>query len=145
MLKCKWFISPVGLRREPITGHTVDERNPAPIKPWNDDSPENTNKQGFPIVSQWCEMDFVHPQYDYCFPRTVQTEKKRGLLSPQKVRTRLCRCAAPGGDPVRAADAWLNECFLALAPCLGLVSGDTKEKMPLLPKVTRSSNTCHAT
>ena len=32
-------------------------------KPWNDDSPVNTNEQWFPMVSKWCEMDFVHPQY----------------------------------------------------------------------------------
>ena len=30
---------------------TVDGRNPAPPKkPWNDDSPVNTNKQRFPLV-----------------------------------------------------------------------------------------------
>ena len=34
-----------------------------PKKPWNDDSPVNTNKQWFSMVAKWCEMDFVHPQY----------------------------------------------------------------------------------
>ena len=47
--------------------HTVDGRNPAPPKkPWNDDPPANTNKQWFSMISKWCEMDFVHPQY-LCF------------------------------------------------------------------------------
>ena len=42
---------------------TVDGRNPAPPeKPRNHDSLVNTNRQWFPIVSKWCEMDFVHPQ-----------------------------------------------------------------------------------
>ena len=40
---------------------TVDGRNPAPPKkPWNDDSLENTNKQGFPIVSKWCRILSIH-------------------------------------------------------------------------------------
>ena len=34
-----------------------------PKKPWHDDSPVTTNQQWFPMVSKWCEMDFVHPQY----------------------------------------------------------------------------------
>ena len=29
----------------------------------SDNSPANTNKEWFPMVSKWCEMDFVHPQY----------------------------------------------------------------------------------
>ena len=44
--------------------HTVDGRNPAPPKKrWNDDSPVNINKQWICMVSKWCELDFVHPQY----------------------------------------------------------------------------------
>ena len=31
--------------------HTVDGRNYAPKKPWNDDSPVHTNKNGFPCFS----------------------------------------------------------------------------------------------
>ena len=53
---------PCGLSRLPsaclFTGkrRTVDGRNPAPPqKPWNDDSSANTNNQGFPMVSKWCE------------------------------------------------------------------------------------------
>ena len=43
----------------------MDEIHFAPPKrPWNDNSPVHTNKQWFPIVSRWCEMDFVHPQLD---------------------------------------------------------------------------------
>ena len=36
-----------------------------PNKLWSDDSPVKTNEQWFPMVSKWCEMDFVHPQYQY--------------------------------------------------------------------------------
>ena len=43
-------------------GHTMDGRAP-PKKPWNDNSPLHTNKQWFPMLFRWCEMDFVHPQY----------------------------------------------------------------------------------
>ena len=36
-------------------------RNPAPRKkPWNDDSPVNTNKQWFPMVSKWCRISSIH-------------------------------------------------------------------------------------
>ena len=50
----------------------VDGRNPAPPKkPWGDASPVNTNKEWFAMISKWCEMDFVHPQY-------------RGWLPPQR-------------------------------------------------------------
>ena len=44
---------------------TVDGLKSAPCKkPWNDDSPVNTNKRyGFNPGSKWCELDFVHPQY----------------------------------------------------------------------------------
>ena len=42
-------------------GSTVDGRNPAPPKkPWNDDSPVNTNKQWFPMVSKWCRVFSIH-------------------------------------------------------------------------------------
>ena len=41
--------------------HTVDGRNPAPPKkPWNRDSPVNTNKQLFPMVSIWCRISSIH-------------------------------------------------------------------------------------
>ena len=44
----------------------MNGRNPAPPKkPWNDDSPVNTNKQWFRMVSKWCR-NFVHPQYVIC-------------------------------------------------------------------------------
>ena len=33
-----------------------------PKKPWNDDSPANTNEQWFPMVLKVVQ-DFVHPQY----------------------------------------------------------------------------------
>ena len=37
----------------------MDGQNPAPPKkPWNDDSPENTNKQGFPMGSKWVRIGF---------------------------------------------------------------------------------------
>ena len=53
--KCSW-----GRASEP---HTVDRRNPAPPKkPWNDDSPVNTNKQWFSHDFKVVQ-DFVHPQY----------------------------------------------------------------------------------
>ena len=33
-------------------------------KPGNDPIPPvNTDKQRLPVVSRWCEMDFVHPEY----------------------------------------------------------------------------------
>ena len=41
----------------------MDGRNPAPPKkPWNDDSPANTNEQWFPMVLKVVQ-DFVHQQY----------------------------------------------------------------------------------
>ena len=43
--------------------HTMDEIHFAPKKPWNVDSPVNANQTWFLMVSIWCEMDFVHPQY----------------------------------------------------------------------------------
>ena len=40
-----------------FSGNTVDGRNPAPPKRlWRDDSPVNTNKQWFPMVSKWCRF-----------------------------------------------------------------------------------------
>ena len=40
---------------------TVDGQNPAPPKkPWNNDSPVNTNKQRFPMVSKWCRISSNH-------------------------------------------------------------------------------------
>ena len=40
---------------------TMDGRNPAPPKkPWNDDSPANTNKQWFLMVSKWCRISSIH-------------------------------------------------------------------------------------
>ena len=42
-------------------GNTVDGRNFAPPKkPWNDDSPVNTNKQWLPMVSKWCRISSIH-------------------------------------------------------------------------------------
>ena len=41
--------------------HRLDGRNPAPPKkPWNDDSPVSTNKQLFPILSEWCRISSIH-------------------------------------------------------------------------------------
>ena len=37
----------------------MDEHFALPKKPWNDDSPVNTNKPRFPMISKWCEMDFA--------------------------------------------------------------------------------------
>ena len=43
----------------------MDGRNPAPPKkPWNDDSPLNTNKQWLLIGFNVVRTDFIHPQYD---------------------------------------------------------------------------------
>ena len=48
------------LEQRPYT-HTVDGQNPAPPKKcWNDDSPQNTNEQGFPMVAKWCRMYLPH-------------------------------------------------------------------------------------
>ena len=47
--------------------NTVDGQSPAPPKkPWNDDSPANTNKPWSPMISKWCEMDFatIHSMMD---------------------------------------------------------------------------------
>ena len=52
-------------RRFVSSPHTVDGRNPfRTIQETLEcvESPVNTNKQCFPMVSKWCEMDFVHPQ-----------------------------------------------------------------------------------
>ena len=50
--------------------NTVDGRNPAPPKkPWNDNSPVNTNKQWVSLVSAWCRISSI-PQYH----RTCWTE-----------------------------------------------------------------------
>ena len=39
----------------------MDGQNPAPPKkPWNGDSPVNSNKQWFPIVSTWCRISSIH-------------------------------------------------------------------------------------
>ena len=41
--------------------NTVDGRNPAPPKkPWNDDSPVNTNNQWFPMVAKWSRISSTH-------------------------------------------------------------------------------------
>ena len=40
---------------------TVDGQDPAPPKkPWNDDSPVNTNKLSFVMVSKWCRISSIH-------------------------------------------------------------------------------------
>ena len=49
----------------------MDGRNPAPKNPWNDDSAVNAHKPWFPMVSTWCEMDFVHRTSDLG-PRRLQ-------------------------------------------------------------------------
>ena len=52
--------------------HTVDGRNPAPPKkPWNDDSPVNTNTQWFPMVSKWCRISSIHSRFPPGFPQTA--------------------------------------------------------------------------
>ena len=39
----------------------MDGRTPATVeKPWNDDSPVNTSKQWFPMVSKWCGILSIH-------------------------------------------------------------------------------------
>ena len=37
-------------------------------------SPVNTNQQWCPMVSKWCEMDFVHPQYENPCPEVRQIQ-----------------------------------------------------------------------
>ena len=45
--------------------HTVDGRNPAPPKkPWNVDSPGNTNKQWFLMVSTRCRISSIHSMFE---------------------------------------------------------------------------------
>ena len=39
----------------------MDGRNPAPPqKPCNDDSPANTKKEWFPLLSKWCRISSIH-------------------------------------------------------------------------------------
>ena len=39
----------------------LDGRNLALAKtPWNDDSPVNTNKPWFSMVSKWCRISSIH-------------------------------------------------------------------------------------
>ena len=70
-----------------LEGHTVDGRNPAPPeKPWNDDSPVNTNKQWLPMVSKWCRILSIHsrePKEKLC-PRL---EENRSESCPERIRS----------------------------------------------------------
>ena len=51
----------------------MDGRNPAPPKkPWNGDSPANTNKRWPPMVSTWCRSSSIlqgHPKHKYACSR----------------------------------------------------------------------------
>ena len=50
------------LWRSPV--HTVDfDEIPCTKKPWNDYMLAVANTNHFPMVSKWCEMEFVHPQW----------------------------------------------------------------------------------
>ena len=50
-----------GMQASQALKPTLDERNPAPPeKPWNDDSPGNTNKQWTPLVSKRCRISSIH-------------------------------------------------------------------------------------
>ena len=57
--------SQIGPHWSPYPCGSVDGRNPAPPKkPWFLMIPlQIPTNHGFPMVSMWCEMDFVHPQY----------------------------------------------------------------------------------
>ena len=63
--------------------HTVDGRNPAPPKkPWNDDSPVNTNQPWFLIVSIWCEgISSIHSMI--C---VLCLQRSAGLLPPRSAQ-----------------------------------------------------------
>ena len=50
---CQHLVAFLFLVRE-----TVDGQDPAP--PWNDDSLVNANKQGFLMVSKWCNISSIH-------------------------------------------------------------------------------------
>ena len=53
--------APVGMDETDETLLWMDEIHFAPPKkPWNDDSPVNTNKQWFPMVSKWCRILSMH-------------------------------------------------------------------------------------
>ena len=55
---------------------TVDGRNLAPPnKPWNDDSPVNTNNKSFPMVSKWCRILSIHSMGVVSFARACLTMK----------------------------------------------------------------------
>ena len=61
----------------------MDGQTPAPPKtPSKDDSPVNTKKHWFPAVSKWHEMDFVHPQCFFIFPRGRKTTWKFTAFLP---------------------------------------------------------------
>ena len=47
---------------------TVDGRNPAPKKPWNDDYPVTTHKQWFPWLLRWCRIWSMHSMITHFRP-----------------------------------------------------------------------------
>ena len=71
----------------------MDEQNPAlPKNPWNDDSPVNTKKQWSPMVSKWCEVDFVRPQLEGGEPSKTGSFDPQGIERVLLSRETICFC-----------------------------------------------------
>ena len=53
----------------------MDEIHSAPPKkPWNDDSPVNTNRQWFPMVSNWCRISSTHSMWQCILARGTRSK-----------------------------------------------------------------------
>ena len=104
-----------------IQGTTVDGCEvhfAPPKKPRNDDSLVNANQEWCPMISKWCEMEFVYPQHQ----RSDSINHKAHLVgSPrlhQPYQSRVASCSPevtrwlPAGGPVGFQRQRLRACSL---------------------------------
>ena len=89
----------------------MDGRNP-----FRDRSPQHTNKQWFPMVSKWCELDFVHPQYWSCIWRTGAKQDTGAKQHPKMRSSCSDRLGGSTEVPVRTGSPSSEPPFASRSP-----------------------------
>ena len=88
---------------------TVDGPNAAPPKkPWNDDSPANTNEQWFPIASKWCRISSIHSSNRLGRRLTRRMSAENGACRPRRLR-KLTESASTHQPPKRDSTSKRNQ------------------------------------
>ena len=86
----KWQGSPKMTSRESYILWMDEIHFGPPKKPWNDDSPANTSKQCFPVISKWCRISSIHSStvlLDSFKKRYLKEQNKGTQMPPGSDRT----------------------------------------------------------